>query len=552
MERRLPVNADDLRSRLADLAAELRVRDRPERRAWARLAPTRSGWTTQVYDDVAFELWGGLLHRFPDDLTAVHHLAIMHHARAIDREQGEHPAESDPDWRQALAYWHRLYGTEEFWSELSRRADVTPDPVPRVRQDLAEALLGIHFDIALDDKSPNHRARFHVRLALDSPFPTDLTQGARQRAYERVTADMPAAVWRDGTLEPELLRPAIETIVRYLERDDNYPAALADLMGLLIRLQGGQVAYANGSVSPDERQHALDELRGTARQFDTYVTRLEEQLLSAAEPDPMALSDVALWHSRAGQACDANSAYEEAARFYQRAMRVARAGADQRAEEFRAEWLMATVLAARECAADDQNRARRLLSETAEYGPLPGLALLRRAWVWFDLGELGEAERDAQAAPGAPLGNGDVFAFPYDELRDACEGLRKRIGRIMEYGGQAAFSLQQEAVKAFNQERYDEAIAQLRRARETATPQARPRYDKEIADWLHTVAEIRLAAILPRTGSISPALLRPHRAALTQVSTLLAEAYGFDPKPEIRETLATVTRLLLMLPPGSP
>lgn len=427
------MSTDELLRRLDELGAELKVRDRPERRAWTALGPTRNGWTARPYDDQAFRLWKEVLRRFPDDLSSVHHLAIMHHARAIDTEQSDHPARSDDDWRKALTHWHRLFEADEFWAELSERVDAEPDPVPQVRQDLAEQLLRMHFDIALDENSPHHRARFHVRLALDSPFPRELVEGVRLRAYERAVADLDPAVWRPGTLDPETLRPAIAIVIHYLDLDEDCAAALNDLLKLLKRLESGQVNQANGVSEPDELSRALDEIRTTAQQYDGYISRLEPLLLEADEPDDLALSDLVLWHSRAAQAFQMASAHDAAVRYYERALRAAEVGADPRAGEMRAEWLLATVLAAREHATDDVKQARRLLKYSEKFTDLPVLVLLLRAQVGEALGDLDEAEHDIETALSALESPRDEEP-PWDEdperLRAECLGLRDRIRRV--------------------------------------------------------------------------------------------------------------------------
>lgn len=457
------MSADELLLRLEELRAELRVRDRPERRAWTSLEPTKNGWTTRPYDDRAFGLWKEVERRFPSDLHTVHHLAIMHHARAIDTEQSDHPGESDADWRQALAYWHRLFQAGEFWAELSERVDATPDPVPQIREDIAERLLRMHFDIALDEQSPHHRSRFHVRLALDSPFPGDLVERVRLQAYERAIGGLDAAVWRPDTIDAEVLRPAIDAVTGYLERDEGCAVALRDLLGLLNRAGTGHVNQANGVGDTGDIRDTVDEIRATARHYDGYITRVERLLLKAAEPDELALSDLALWHSRAGQAYQLTNAYEEAAGFYERALRAARAGADPRAAELRAEWLLSTVLAAREHATDDGKRARRLLSTVEKSDRLPGLVLLIRAQARAQLDDLDDADRDAKDALAAfDSPQDDVHGPWYDDvakMRDECQKLRDQIREARL--AQKITPHMEKAEKAAKSSRWGEAVAEL-------------------------------------------------------------------------------------------
>ncbi|GAA1298312.1 hypothetical protein [Saccharothrix xinjiangensis] len=490
------MSADELLRRLDELGAELKVRDRPERRAWNRLEPTRSGWTRRLYDDQAFLLWKDVLRRFPDDLRTVHHLAIMHHARAIDAEQSAHPRKSDADWREALAHWHRLFEAEEFWAGLADRAEVAPALVAEVRQDLAERLLRIHFDIALDEGSPHHRARFHVELALGSPFPGDLVERVRVKAYERAVEGLDASVWGPTSFDQELLRTAVDTVTRHLDRDRGCVAALTDLLKLLVQVQGDQVRQANGTVGRDETDRALDAVRATARKYDGHVSRLEPQLLGVTERDPLVLSDLALWHSRAGQACVARHAYEEAAGFYRRGLRAARAGEDPHVGELRDGWLLATVLAAREHAADDRERARRLLSSIKDVERPPGVVLLVRAQARLRLGDLDEAERDADDARAAIESSPDDAHVRWGE--DA-EGLRVACAQLVAH---------------IHQARRAEDIAPHLKMAEEAMASAR---------WSEAAA--RLDAALEVDGDFVPALVRRAECRLGQYEV---DAAGAD------------------------
>ncbi len=457
------MSTDELLRRLDELRAELKVQDRPERRAWNRLEPTRNGWTTRLYDDQAFLLWKDLLRRFPDDLRTVHHLAIMHHARAIDAEQSGRPRESDADWVEALAHWHRLFEAEEFWAELAERAEVTPDLVATVRQDLAERLLRLHFDIALDERSPHHRARFHVRLALRSPFPRELVEQVRAKAYERSVEGLDATVWAPTTFDPELLRTAVDAVTRYLDRDANCTAALTDLLRLLKQVQAGQVQHANGTVDPDEADQALDDLRATARKYDGHIARLEPLLLKAPERNQLVLSDLALWHSRAGQACVMRHAYDEAAEHYRRGLRAARAGEDPHVGELHVGRLLSTALAAREHAVDHRERARRLLTSTEDAERPPGVVLLVRAQAWLQLGDFDRAERAAGDAWSALESSPDDMHGLWDEdpdsLRAACAQLVEQIGRVR-LADQVAPHLEK-AEQAMKSGRWSEAVRQL-------------------------------------------------------------------------------------------
>jgi len=333
------VNTDTLPPLLDDLAAELTERDQPEWRAWRMLAPTSTGWTKRLYDASAFGAWQEIRQRLPGDLAAVHHLAIMHHARAIDLEQSEQPPRSDPDWRQALQYWRQLYEAPEFWSVLSGRVATVPDPVPGIRRELAERVLTMHFDIAADDHSPPDRGRYHVRLALDSGFPAELVEHVRHKAYEQAISGLGEVVWQAGYTDPELLGPAAETVANHLERDEDWFAALTDLLRLLVRLQPGRIRELNAMPAGDEHGAALEEFVAETKAKDRFIARLESRLLSAEEPDRLTVADLALWLGRSGQVCRAALHFGESVGYYERAQRAAHASGDPKGNEYRVEQL---------------------------------------------------------------------------------------------------------------------------------------------------------------------------------------------------------------------
>lgn len=431
---------EDLLRLLDELAAELKIRDRPEQRAWTRLAPTKNGWPTRLYDDQAFQLWDKAARGLPKDLRAVHHLAIMHHARAIDVEQSEHPSQSDVDWKSALQLWHQLYEADGFWADVAKLVDVPPELVPQVRQEMAEQLLRLHFDIALDEQSPHHRARFHVQLALNSSFPREVIERVRIKAYERAIDGVDAAAWAPRTREAQVLLPAIETVVHFLELDERCPAALMDLFRLLKQLQAGLVIRTNGTLGADEQDRAFGEIRALAKKYDGYIKKIESLLFDASDRDELVLSDLASWHSLTGQACGAQRLYDEEASWYDRALRAAQAGNDPTVDEYRGRWMFATALSARKHAIDDKSKARRLIGaidksrDLPDGGtrPVPSVVLSVRAQVWMLLGELDMAEHDARAALAAlRSSDGDVSDFFSDDpgkLEASYQNLLAEIG----------------------------------------------------------------------------------------------------------------------------
>src|SRR5207253_3008492 len=94
----------------------------PERLALSDLGLTKDGAVITPYNDQAFQVWYDDLRSAPGNLRTLHHVAIMHHARAIDREKSNTPQQSDEDWQKALEYWHRLWSADEFWARVAEIA----------------------------------------------------------------------------------------------------------------------------------------------------------------------------------------------------------------------------------------------------------------------------------------------------------------------------------------------------------------------------------------------------------------------------------------------
>ena len=163
----------------------------PDRVALADLGMDLMGWTRRCYSPKAFEIWYKQHELYPDDLLHIHHLAIMHHARAFDLEIGKNPADANDDWKRALDFWHRLHVSDAFWDELAKKAcsgAVNNKGVEDLRAELPGLLLAVHYDIALDDETRDNRksrAKFHIALAQNSPFEATSRAAARAAAYTK-------------------------------------------------------------------------------------------------------------------------------------------------------------------------------------------------------------------------------------------------------------------------------------------------------------------------------------------------------------------------------
>lgn len=406
---------------LKGLRAELQVSNNPDRLAIASLKPNQHGWTAEPYSDEAFEIWGKLRRETINDLQTIHHLAIMHHARAFDLEQSAEPAAADADWKQSLELWHQLHTLPTFWEKLGQQADNdSADFICDIQEELPERLLQIHFDIAADDRSKHYRRRAHIALALNSPFDGKVKDKVRLAAYERWVADLPSTVWSVDTLDPAELQPAIGRIRGYLDLDGDCGPALADLITLLVRLQTAKVQQTN-AVGADqrERRQKLDEIRALGAEYHDHVTRLEHVLGLAGvrqgdhraasvqhqigERHHDALPKVSRWHSLIGQASQLVDDFEDAAAHYWSALVAARAaGSDQelmdKLERNWATWVALTALNCVEQGKEGHRTAREKLQTIAGTQAIGSLGIFFQARVYFELGDLVAAARAAERA----------------------------------------------------------------------------------------------------------------------------------------------------------
>lgn len=431
------VPTEELGSLLRELAAELQVRNNPERRAFGTLKPNSRGWTTEIYSDEAFQTWEGIFRQVPNDYQTTHHLAIMYHARAFDREQSGDTARASADWERALTLWHRLWQDDAFWAQLGNRTEhERANPFLTVRSSWPAQLLQVHFDIAFDERTKHYRARQQIQLALSSPFPQEAKDSVRLATYRAVTAHLHPVVWAGTTFDQATLEPAIRAIKAYLDLDEEFWPALTDLLGLVVKLQTGCVLNTNAADGDAATKRQLEDAAALATAYDPYVRRLEAHL---AELPPETIGDLVMWHSRHGQALRMLGSYEVAAEHYQRANTAARQGTSDLApqRETRRGWVFCVLLAARERAKGneaEEARAREILKPIMGEAELPAACLWLRANTYFLLKELAAAERDCLDALAA-ADREETEDLDYEPIeatarvRSECEALLGHIQR---------------------------------------------------------------------------------------------------------------------------
>ncbi|MBI2298163.1 MAG: hypothetical protein HYU66_04295 [Armatimonadetes bacterium] len=473
---------------LAAIEGELDAAENPHRRALRELGVNALGWTEHAYSDEAFAIWAELLDRIPDDLETLHHLAIMHHARAIDREASADPRSADSDWQAALGLWQRLATSDAFWQRIGDIAckgmthrDGTPrrDAIDDLRGELPRLLLQTHFDLAFAEGTPNYRARFHIRLAHEAPFARPDLEAVRRRTYERMVALVPADVWQSNELDPERIRLGTEAVERYLELDPGCIAALADAARLGTRLVRAWLREWEALTDGDEAartrlvRHFEEACHHWKPYFDQVVSWVEGTRAEGAgtEVEQQDLSEemaqkLALWYRIMGEVQLSLDHYAEALELLGRGSRVAsdaedRERCDRMGGMARAQWALAKTQA-------EESGARAYCDEVWAQGGLTPAAHSPLANAYALLGEWDLAETVCRQ--GLELGPPDTTDWDrlqeHEREGESLRHMRDSIERERREAG--VLKLLDQAREAMHADRHAEALAVLDQAAESA------------------------------------------------------------------------------------
>ena len=187
----------------------------PERLAIQTLAEpgNRLGSIKRAYSDTAERIWEQQL-RVDRNATGVHHMAIVHTARAIDLEADGRYDEADSRWRQAFRSWRELLAIDRFWDDLATMCcqGRSRDPVDRLRQNVPVKLLSMCCDIAAHEGTLHHRKEAHMLHVAQAPFADEDKDEALRLSYDKFIARVPDRVWQQNCLDAVLLTQANEVV----------------------------------------------------------------------------------------------------------------------------------------------------------------------------------------------------------------------------------------------------------------------------------------------------------------------------------------------------
>lgn len=283
-----------------------------------------------VYSQEAIDAWEQIHRAAPHDFPAVHHLAVMHHARAFDLEQGPRPRESNADWEAALRHWAWLCGCDEFWERLGQflPRGSPPQLVEAVRRRWPEALLRVHIDLILDPLTQEHRARYHLRLLRSAGFTPDIQQRMLHEVYEARMNEVPTAAWQPETHDTGLLQAGLHALDRYFEFDPLSKEALSDALRLQSRLVNTSLAALVADL-PHGTSRRADRLTDVLRESEVWRPRFFQWLSRLDELDPETRGRLCEWSCLHADLARFASQWELAEECFTSGLRVAVAPQDQ-------------------------------------------------------------------------------------------------------------------------------------------------------------------------------------------------------------------------------
>jgi tetratricopeptide (TPR) repeat protein len=445
-----------------EMLGHLEITQNPEWQAYRSLVgQNRYGWTEVPYNDRAFKIWGDSLRRNHEDITTLHHLAIMHHARAFDLEMGSEPQQADQDWQTALDYWYRLWANDTFWERLAGKLSPDQDQagiIARIKHNWAEHLLQIHLGIACDPATKKQRISYHVRLVLESTFPEAIKERVRALSYENwARAKIESQVWAPDMLTPEILEEGLKQIKAYLERDPGCIPALGDVLRLQLRLV---TAWHQQIMSLNSEDPVVKDLFQTisqnASQWEPYLRQL---LVGLEKLDHDLREKLCAWYRRMGEVRMVVKQFSQAATFFENAI----AAADQDEDRLDLDRRLGETLAleVRELAGssnpEDERRAKEMCDRVRRrpHLSLTAIRFLANAYMLIrehDLAE--EVCRQALARKPDSLTLEELTEIEeqkadIEELMDMIQKARKR---------QQVESLLEQAVDLLKNDRFDGAL----------------------------------------------------------------------------------------------
>jgi hypothetical protein len=135
--------------------------------------------------------------------VALHNLAVLYHAQALDLEFAGDGADAAGLWTEAYSHWHAVTEVDECWQWLDGRIRELDDPrlagraTDDLRAALPSALLSINATLAVRALDPGEQARQRRHRQLetieDAPFPDEAIDEALEKVSEPIVARIRSA-----------------------------------------------------------------------------------------------------------------------------------------------------------------------------------------------------------------------------------------------------------------------------------------------------------------------------------------------------------------------
>lgn len=206
----------------------------------------------------AAALWSKAGSDGADGARAVHNLAVLYHALALDGEQTEGDvsprggAESDLPavWGCALSLWNEVLARDDVWAVLCERVQALDDPqlteaaVPAIREALPAALLAVNARLAVEaaERSDIAALARQREILRTLPFSQVLVEQALHDAVRQRVRDLDAAITQadaeadaDVIAAPDAVRrllaragPTLIVLDRVLGKGDGFRDGICD------------------------------------------------------------------------------------------------------------------------------------------------------------------------------------------------------------------------------------------------------------------------------------------------------------------------------------
>lgn len=218
-------------------------------------------------NDEAMTLWEEHYSKNPDDLDAMHHMALIYHELAIKSEREIKWTDSAQYWEKAMKLWPKLLMHKDFWSYYSGRVeDFSEDQAETLRKKLVKDILYINYRFYKDAsyKSNNRRAAGHYQIIKNSDFPVSEIKSLLDRIGREVLSEEIKGVLVQDLVDQGHYNEAIERANYLLELDKRSYYGLSLLLKVLTK-------WNDALMANKEFSKVGENINSYKNNFNTFV-----------------------------------------------------------------------------------------------------------------------------------------------------------------------------------------------------------------------------------------------------------------------------------------